>query len=255
MPFVVRPRAIFGTPKRLTRELRGRNIRWKLRFYPNPAKPDRMFDYRRDFIMLPAKPTHVLNAPEGYEKVQAFSALNKFTQRKELSKYVPTPKAATTTAEAAELSGDKFVVRPLRHSGGLGYRVTEDRLDFSAGEEYISELYRKRREYRVIFLFGQPLIFLRKKPHDGITEEAPWGAENSFFQTVNDVSTCRLSGTDCVSRLMSFPVVRFSHIVAADILFNSKLDPSYSVLELNFCPGLDIDNNRQKVVEGILNRG
>jgi len=51
------------------------------------------------------------------------------------------------------------------------------------------------------------------------------------------------------------PAVAAAHIVAADILYNSKSDPKYMVLELNFCPGLDIDNNRATIVEAIKNRG
>jgi hypothetical protein len=253
MPFVVRPKAIFGTPKKVTRALRTRNIKWKLRFYPNPDKT-RVFDYNRDFFMLPISPEHVLHAPAEFLNTVNFGKMNKLYQRKELSKYANVPKVAGSHSEAEGLSGSKFVVRPLRHSGGLGYRVTSDRLSFTPGEEYISELFPKRREYRVIFLFGKPLIILRKKPNEGVTEEAPWGHQNSFFQTVNDWGTCRLQGTDCVSKLQGSPLVRGAHIVAADVLFNSKVEGQYAVLELNFCPGLDIDNNREKVVEGILNR-
>jgi hypothetical protein len=254
MPFVVRPKAVFGTPKKITKELREKNPRWKLRFYPNPQKPDRRFDYRRDFLMFPVSPDHVEGFPEAFVNSVNFAHKNKLHQRKELEQYVPVPKVSGSHAEAETLQGDQFVVRPLRHFGGMGYRVTSNRLDFSPGTEYISELFPKRREYRVIFLFGKPLIFMRKKPNDNVTEEAPWGHQNSFFQTINDIPGCRLSETDCVPRLSSCPAVSGAHIVAADILYNKNSEGKYSVLELNFCPGLDIDNNRARVVEGILNR-
>lgn len=254
MPFVVRPRSILGTPRSINRALRRVDIRWKLRYYPSPVKPNRMFDYRRDFMMFPARPEHVLNAPAEYSSVFAFSQLNKYGQRRYLNEFVPTPQAATTPAAAAALAGDKFVVRPLRHSGGLGYRVTSDRSDFNPGAEYISELFPKRREYRVIFVFGQPILYLRKKQHEGVDETQPWGAANSSFQTILDVPGSRLAGTDCVPRLSNIPVVRAAHIVAADVLFNHKHDPVYSVLELNFCPGIDIENNLQKIVEVIRSR-
>jgi hypothetical protein len=205
--------------------------------------------------MCPVHPTHVSNAPASYNDLYHFSTRNKYGQRQILSAFVPAPKAATSGHEANTLSGDKFVVRPLRHSGGIGYRVTGDRLDFVVGQEYISELFPKRREYRIIFLFGKPLITLRKKPNDDVDSDAPWGHENSKFQTIIDVPGCRLSGTDVYERLGAMPVVQAAHIVAADVLYNNKSDPKYSVLELNFCPGIDIDNNRSTIVEAIRGRG
>jgi hypothetical protein len=137
----------------------------------------------------------------------------------------------------------------------MGYRVTGDRLDFVVGQEYISELFPKRREYRIIFLFGKPLISLRKKPNEGVTDAEPWGHANSRFQTIIDVPNCRLSGTDVYDRLSAMPAVKAAHIVAADVLYNVKSDPKYSVLELNFCPGVDIDANRASIVEAIRGRG
>lgn len=245
--FVVRPKAILSTPAKVAAELQG-----KSRYYPN-EKRVRIFDYKRDFLMCPVHPEHVKNAPLEYATVIYFAQRNKYGQRKILEQFVPVPKASVGSDN--NLTGDKFVVRPLRHSGGAGYRVTGDRLDFVVGQEYISELFPKRREYRIIFVFGQPLIVLRKKPNEGIDADQPWGHENSKFQTINDVAGSRLAGTDVFDRLGAMPVVKYAHIVAADVLYNSKSEPAYSVLELNFCPGLDIDNNRAKVVEAIRGRG
>jgi hypothetical protein len=244
--FVIRPRSILGTPRQLAQDLG-----WRTRVYPHPRRPDRTYSYLRDFMMTAVSPQHLRNAPPDYTYVHAFAFANKLSQRRYLSANVPAPTAAGNHAEASALTGDKFVVRPLRHSGGRGYRVTENRLDFTPGEEYISELYRKRREYRVIFVFGKPLVYLRKKPNEGVSDEAPWGYVNSRFQTINDVPGSRLAATDCVSRLSALPVVQFAHIVAADILYNGSAAPGYSVLELNFAPALDIDGNRAKVVEEI----
>jgi hypothetical protein len=92
---------------------------------------------------------------------------------------------------------------------------------------------------------------MRKKPNEGVDTAAPWGHVNSFFQTINDVPASKLAATDCITRLGAFGPVRGAHIVAADVLYNSKADQPYVVLELNFCPALDIDNNRQKVVDYI----
>jgi len=247
--FVIRPKGVRTTPSRVASELG-----CQTRFYPNTRHP-RRFDYLRDFFMTTPHPEFVSNAPAAYNDVYHFSTRNKYGQRQILSNFVPIPKTAGSETEAGNLAGEHFVVRPLRHSGGVGYRVTGNRLDFIHGQEYISELFPKRREYRIIFLFGKPLIVLRKKPNEGIDETAPWGHENSFFQTINDVPGSRLAGTDVFDRLTEMPAVAAAHIVAADILYNSKSDPKYMVLELNFCPGLDIDNNRATIVEAIKNRG
>lgn len=247
--YVIRPRGIRGTPAKMAGTLQ-----CQTRFYPNTRHP-RRYDYLRDFFMTVPHPEHVSNAPATYNDLYHFSSRNKYGQRSILSNFVPVPRFAATQAEAASLTGTQFVVRPLRHSGGLGYRTTGDRLDFIGGQEYISELFPKRREYRIIFLFGQPVVVLRKKPNEGVDETQPWGHENSTFQTINDVPSCKLSGTDVFTRLSAMPAVQAAHITAADILYNSKSDPKYAVLELNFCPGIDIENNVNTITEVIRGRG
>lgn len=248
--FVVRPRAIRRSPRRLALDLGCQTRR-----YPN-LQPV-VFDYRRDFLTVPVYPPSIVNFPPEYLQVMAFARKNKYDQRRSLTDaQIPAPSAAKDYITAATLTGDRFVVRPLRHSRGLGYRVVSDRLDFVERREYISDLYPKRREYRVIFVFGKPLIYMRKKPNEGVQTDAPWGHLNARFQTINDVAGCRLAATDCVPRLSELPVVRAAHIIAADIVFAGSANPSmpYAVLELNFCPGLEIDSNRVKVVEAIRTR-
>jgi hypothetical protein len=243
---VVRPPTIKTTPSTLAKDLG-----WKTRFYPNP-KLSVPFDYKRDFFMTNVHPNHVEWYPDEFQIVYGFFAGHKCSQRLNLeSAGIPVPLVAAGPADVERLTGEKFVVRPLRHSGGRDYRITDNRLDFVPGTEYISEFYPKRREYRVIFVFGKPLIWLRKKPNEGVEAEAPWGHVNSFFQTINDIPSCRLSATDCVQRLGALPVVAASHIVAADILYNQQSDRPYVVLELNMCPSLQIEGNRAKVVETI----
>lgn len=255
-PYVVRPRGILGTPRAIVEDLQEKR-RFESRFYPNERRR-RQFDYCRDFFMTSVRPQDVVNAPENYNEVYSFWSKNKYGQRRSLiAGGINTPRTAGSLSEAAELdanSGRRFVVRPLRHSRGLGYRTTVNPLDFVPGHEYISELWPKTREYRVIFVFGNPLIWLRKKPNEGVTADLPWGHENSFFQTINDTAGCRLSQTECVQKLSNLTVIKGSHIVAADILYNRKLEHGYAVLELNNCPSLSIYDNRQKVVQKILDR-
>ncbi len=248
MPFVVRPAHIRGTPRAIAEALG-----WSTKRYPSTHPL--AYDYATDFVMAPTAP--LSNQPEGYEHVRTFAGRNKLGQRRLLADGgIPIPRTFGSWAEAQGTvfePGQRFVLRPFRHFGGLGYVVT-DFNGASAENQYISELWPKQREYRVIFVFGKPVIYLRKKQHDGVTSEEPWNAGNSSFQTINDWASCRLSDTDCVSRLMGYPVIARSHIVAADILYNAHRDPRYCVVELNFCPGLDIDTNRERVVDLIRHR-
>ncbi len=253
MRFIVRPKGILGTPRALAGELNCR-----LRYYPNPRRANRLYDLRRDFLMTPVNPEHLVAYTEDYIDYHMFMTRNKYGQRRLLEAGgIPIPRTYGAPPEAwgaAFDPGVRYVVRPLRHSGGRGYRVTEDPADFRPGQEYLTEVYPKRREYRVIFVLGQPAVYLRKKPNDGVSEDQPWGHTNSTFQTINDWASCRLSNTDCVARLAAFPVVKGAHIIAADILYNRKHKPQYVICELNNCPALTIDENRARIAEIIRDR-
>jgi glutathione synthase/RimK-type ligase-like ATP-grasp enzyme len=249
MPVVVRPRGIKTTPRALAEDLD-----WTTRAYPNRSRLS--LDYRTDFFMAPVAPEFVRNAPAGYTDLYHFLSRNKYAQRKALAALgLPTPRTVGSHTQARELFGDgrgRFVVRPMRHSGGQGYRVTEIPTDFVEGQEYLSELYPKKREYRVVFVFGNPRISLRKKPHGETPEESPWGHANSRFQTINNTAESRLAQTDFYWRAAHCPLVRSAHILALDILYNERReDDPYVVLEANTCPGLTIDDNRTKIVEAI----
>jgi hypothetical protein len=248
--YVVRPPGMLTTPAAIAAALG-----CKAKKYPNPAI-DRVFHYGKSFFMTNVHPGHTTGAPPEFTNVHSFFAKHKYGQRQALENAgvsVPAAfgSAAAAIAHSASVTDDGlcFVIRPLRHSGGEHYRVS-DGSDLGANE-YASVLYPKKREYRVIFVFGKPLIYLRKKPNEGVAEDAPWGHVNSKFQTINDIPNCRLSQTDCVERLSALDVVKYSHVVAADILYNSKEPQPYVVLELNMCPSLSIADNLAKVVEAV----
>lgn len=247
--FVVRPAKIRTTPQAVAQELGCQTRRY-------PSRRHRLYDYNRDFFMAPVNPQDVQNAPQGYTDLYHFLSRDKYGQRLLLGRLgVPIPKTVGSHRQAREVFGDggsRYVVRPLRHSGGRGYRVTENPLDFQERIEYLSELYPKKREYRVIFVFGNPLITLRKKPHGEATEAEPWGHVNSTFQTIKDVAGGKLANTDFYWRLAHNPIIRAAHILAVDVVWNGKREgQEYAVLEFNTCPGIDIDANRAKVVEAI----
>jgi hypothetical protein len=247
--FVVRSKGMYA-PKQLAAEL-GTTTR----FYPNPDYPNRQFDWASDFFMRPVAPQHARNHPPEFIETYNFGVKNKYGQRRTLSeKGIPVPACAADQNVAATLTGERFVVRPLRHTRSMGYRVTSDRLDFSPGKEYISELYPKRREYRLTFVFGKPLIWLRKKQNEGVSPEEPWGHTNSKFQTINNTAASPLSATTAVDTLSGLDIIKGSHIVAADIMWNPDAAQPWVCLELNFCPSLEIENNRNKVKDAIRSR-
>jgi hypothetical protein len=98
---------------------------------------------------------------------------------------------------------------------------------------------------------GDPIITLRKQTPEEIDPEGPWNhAQGSFFVTINDVSRSFIRHTDVYERLSAAPVVKYAHLVAADIMMT--YDHDYAVAELNFCPALTIESNLQKVASHAL---
>lgn len=239
---VIRPEGISGTPKALAQELGVQTRKWP-GFSGTP-------DFDTDLFLVYPDAINVKAADiQAYGVCRTFFAMDKAHQRQALgAQGIPIPGTFTHKSHVTASPSGKFVVRPMRHSGGENYRVTENMLDFNEGSEYISHLFMKKREYRIIFAFGQPLIYMRKKQNDGVGAELPWGHQNSVFQTISDVPGSLIAQTDCVAKLTALSVIKTAHLVAADILYaNGK----YVVLELNTCPGLDIDANRAKVVEAV----
>jgi hypothetical protein len=162
---------------------------------------------------------------------------------------------ATTEAITERLSTEpltrvfhyEYVVRPLRHSQGIGYRITSDPLDFEEGKEYISRLYPKAHEYRVIFVYGTPLITLLKRVPEDIDRDGPWNhAAGSSFVTVTGPTKNRLRHFDVVEKLRAFEVVQTAHLVGADIMLGPDKS-GYAVTELNFCPSITIPSNLERI--------
>lgn len=199
-----------------------------------------------DLGSVPSIPLRT-NESETYRSLYSFFSSNKPTQRELLAGAgLPVPETYQTHSDARYATPGAWISRPLRHSGGLGYRRTEDVSDFTEGEEYIQRVYPKDREYRLIYVYGQHLITLRKKVPEGLTNDQPWNHSNgAFFQTIHHWENCRLASTDILARLQSLPIIMYAHIVAVDVMWSNSL--GYSVCELNACPGLTIDNNLRKV--------
>lgn len=187
------------------------------------------------------------NPSDTYRSLYSFFSANKPTQREFIAGLgISVPESYQHSESLHDVRPGSWIVRPLRHSGGRGYRLTESVTDFTEGQEYIQRVYPKDREYRLIYVYGQHLITLRKKVPEGTPQDQPWNhSAGAFFQTINHWENCRLAGTDILARLQSLPIITHAHIVAVDVMWSNSL--GYSVCELNACPGLTIDNNLRKV--------
>lgn len=243
--YLLKSKQFRTTPIYLKRTL---NIR-KLVSVGGRFSPD--LDWNQDLFLAYPKPSQynnqLQNLPNSYDIISNFYTANKKLQRSILNSYnIKTPESYAANAR-------HFVVRPLRHYGGINFRVTNNSEDYNPQYEYISPLFPKKREYRVIFVFGTPLIILRKKPDDNATVDAPWNHTNgSFFQTISSLSECRLhTQTSFFSDISDCPLIQHTHIVAADVLTNSS---DYAVCELNFSPAITLPNNLQRIYDHVYSR-
>lgn len=244
MRFVVKPSKFRKTPLLLKRALGAQ----KLVSFPGRYQP--ALDYSQDlFLAFPQigrYPNRIDNVPESYETISAFYTLSKHAQRGVLIQHgLKTPEAYASTSRL-------FVVRPLRHFGGHDYRLTEDPSDYDPDNQYISPAFPKWREYRTIFVRGNPLVVLRKKPSPELGPFDAWNhASGSYFQTVNSIEDSPLSRTSFFEDASRFCVSRDTHLVAADVFIDR--DGNYAVTEFNFSPALSIPHNIE-VISNVLAR-
>lgn len=236
--YLLKSRQFRTTPIHLKRAL---GIR-KLVSVGGRFNPD--LDWQRDlFFAYPKENAYggrLANLPPTYDAIASYYTSNKRHQRLILNANgIKTPESYADDAR-------RFIVRPLRHHGGVGFRVTDSGDDYDPKTEYIAPLFPKKREYRVIYCFGTPLILLRKKPGPEATAEEPWNhAHGSSFQTISSLEECRLFiQTKFFSDVQDFPVIRDAHIVAVDVLANGN---RYAVCELNFSPAITIPSNLERI--------
>lgn len=236
MRFIVKPSKFRKTPLLLKRVLGARKlVSWQGRHQPP-------LDYRQDlFLAFPQRgryPNPITNVPDSYDFVSSFYTLSKHAQRGMLmNSGLKTPEGYASS---------HFIVRPLHHFGGHDYRITTDANDYDPNTQYISPAFEKWREYRVIFVKGSPLLVLRKKPGPDSGPFDAWNhASGSFFQTVNDHSTCQLSQTSFFTDATSFCVLRDTHLIAADVLLDRSYN--YAVTEVNFSPAISIETNLEVI--------
>lgn len=236
MHFLVKPNKFRKTPLLLKRTLGLQ----KLVSYPGRYQP--ALDYTRDLFLAFPKPDRypnpIKNVPDSYGLLSTFYGSSKATQRKLISEYgVKTPEAYAST---------NFIVRPLHHFGGANYRITSNPTDFNPSSEYISPAFPKWREYRVVFVKGNPLLVLRKKPGPEAGLYDAWNhTSGSYFQTVLDRPSSPLSATSFFTDAATHPVLRDSHLIAVDVLLDRQ--QNYAVTEFNFSPAITIPANLEVI--------
>lgn len=231
MRFLIKPARFRKTPLLLKRALGAR----KLVSFPGRYQP--ALDFTQDFFLaFPPRnryPNPIENVPDSYDFISAFYVSNKRTQRESIRTCLRTPE---------DYASNFFIVRPLHHFGGHNYRITEDSNNYNPATEYIAPAFPKYREYRVVFVKGNPLIVLRKKPGPSAGMFDAWNHTNgSYFQTVLDRASSPLSSTRFFSDAEQFCVLRDSHLIAADVLIDRE--GNYAVTEVNFSPALTIPAN------------
>lgn len=247
--YVVRHPHMMTTPK-LLRDALG----CRLRQWP-PRQKKYTPSWNRDFLFKVPEP-HELQEAGDYDcltkaqKLHTFFGANKAQQRAILNASgLPTP-WTSTTKNTWSGSSASFVVRPLRHSQGAHYRVTQDPNDFTPGSQYVAELFEKEREYRIVFVYGEALVVLRKHVPDGTPRHLPWNhAVGGTFRTINDVPNSKPFKSGAIEALSVHPVVRAAHIVGVDILW--KRPDEWTILEFNAAPSLTIEENVKKVADFI----
>lgn len=248
---VVRPSNIMTTPRLLMETLGAK----RTRKYPEDRPRFKPYDFNDDFFLI-YPPGNLVTTDDGetYRSLYQFFSSTKPIQRGLLEQFgVRTIPFITRKADAELLRGKKFVeedtyiVRPMRHSGGKDYRITNDPSDFKEGQEYISVLFPKKREYRVVFCKGVPIITLRKRVPEGIDHTQPWNhANGSVFVTVEHEENNHLLKTTVMNDLANCKIVQKSHLIGVDILLD-KRSQNYAVLEINTCPAITLDHNLEKV--------
>lgn len=243
--YIVRPNAIGKTPRRLRQALGARNT----------VKVSECIgaDYNQDLFLAYPDPSKVANAPTDYLLAYSFYSSNKRDQRLCLA-YANLPivpilvpgSGDSGTIYGPQLDIYKFVVRPLRHSQGRDYRITEDMRDHDERTHYLSYLIPKNREYRALFYRGQHVCTYLKTNPEGIPPSMPWThANGSRFFTINNPDNDKVKTTGLLAKLSECQLTKTASLIAYDILASGN---DLYVCEANLCPGITITGTIDKIV-------
>ncbi len=209
--------------------------------------PGKIFDYNQDFLLYPPPPSQVIHAPSEYAELYAFKSVSKGVQRQRLENWgLPTPQLLNAASELPNGFSGYVLVRPHRHSGGEGYSLYSNLEvpQWNPSTHYGQIIFKKTHEYRVITVYGTPLITLRKKNPNNLSYEQPWNHSNGcFFSTIDEpMLTCRLRTTNVYEKLRTIPIIKVAPLVGIDVLYDKHTN-TYVVPEVNLLPGITIEEN------------
>lgn len=242
--YVVRPRSVRGTPRRLARALRAETRVVN-------ARNVYEFDPSRDlFLAIPPLPRVRLTSSgseDSYRTLHNFYTRHKAGQRSLLQGYnIKTP------ADYEPFEG-QYVHRPMRHMGGVDFNLSTESV--APDGQYSSPLFRKTREYRVLYCRGRRVCtyFKRVEERD---PRVPWNHDitGATFMTVERDINDKLIGTsfynDMALLMGSWHSSGFHYagLIAVDVMYN-RFDNSYAVCEFNFAPGITIDGTFERIHE------
>jgi hypothetical protein len=257
--YILRPPSYGSTPKRLRKYLRAQSV---VKVTP---REQISVDWNQDFFMAYPPVEMVNNAPDEYREMRALYVSNKLRQRQWLANQgFSVPRTYTRLhqpfgEDIASGGSREFVVRPLRHTQGEDYRITNNDSDFDPESEYLSQVFPKRWEYRVILVKGKPLFTLLKKfIRDPLHFNQPWNhANGAYFVTCHSYTSNRLRWTNIYDLCQQSQVLQQFHIVALDVLLGDRRElglarTPYAICEMNFCPSLTIQHNLEAVRTHVL---
>lgn len=246
--YIVRPSGILTTPNALKEALGAAQV-VKASF-----SRERLSLAKDFFFAYPDPAVMAWGGIEGqkasYHRLYGFFCNNKYYQRAAMHNAgLKVPVTLGINATAPDLATSRNVIRPYRHMAGQGFEVVTG-VPNQSRPGYISQVFNRTHEYRVIYVFGERVATLLKRVPSALTQEQPWTHGNgvTFSHLSAPVANHRLTSRGFYSAAEAFFVTQQAHICAYDVMVS---EDSYAVSELNFCPSLKVDDRIAKVAARI----
>lgn len=222
--------------------------------------PNGHVDWGTDIFMAYPSAPWVLDADSDYYNLRNLYQMNKAHQRRFLHEQgftVPETRHSSWCTPTLECARDgDFVVRPLRHTRGRQYTVSNNTDGVCLESNYISRVFPKKWEYRVFITKGNPIVTLVKK-YDGPDEDVPghqqpWNRGAGYkFITVHNRENDRLRHTNLYPLIESTPVFQEITMAALDVMLHNSCEHgwTYAISELNFAPLVTLPANLKKMCD------
>lgn len=199
-------------------------------------------DWNNDIFLAYPDANRVSNAPAQYQAMVDFYRANKYEQWQKTKEFFMCP----------EFKNAPFVQRPLRHEGGEGFTIVQDRpaADHNANF-YWRSLWERSCEYRVFFVRGRKILTMLKRVPPGTAQDIAWNHGVSAFVTVHDEENDRLRHSKFYEKAKEFFAAFPFHLCAVDVLYRKQ---RHRVVEVNFSPGVMIEDNLATLTQALISR-